>query len=102
MKKITLILGLVLITSFYAGSSKADGCYICAGGSYVKYSGSDNQDKRKAAKACGCTVSGTRGSCDAANLKILCSVENETNQSTNIACDKHDHDKEDGKETKTN
>ena len=85
MKK--LIFGFLVMMTF-AGTSLpalADGCYICSGGSYVKYSGQDNGDKRKAAKQCGCEVSGTRGDCSAANLKVLCSVKAEEDTSYKIA-----------------
>lgn len=80
------ILACLSICSFLmfgiVSSALADGCYICSGGSYVKYSGSDDQSKRDAAKKCGCTVSGTRSSCDAANLTILCSVKADTTDET--------------------
>lgn len=70
-------------------SAHADGCFICKDGSYVKYSGSDNATKRKAAKNCGCEISGTRSSCDAANLKILCSVRREQQEKVNLAQKRH-------------
>lgn len=56
---------------------RADGCYICSGqpNTYVKYSGDDSGAKRTAAQNCGCTVSGTTSSCNAANYKILCTVQ---------------------------
>ena len=69
------VLGLMLT----ANLAQASGCYICSGGSYVKFSGSDSQAKRKAAKACGCKISGTKSSCNAGNLKILCSVKKDAN-----------------------
>ena len=80
MKKI-LFLALTMCTmAVTIQPAFADGCYICRGNpvSYVKYTGTDNQDKRKAAKNCGCDVGGTRGSCDAANLKVLCTVQTES------------------------
>lgn len=86
MKKI--ILGLVLVSTLFGVTGKvyADGCYMCNGGeSFVKYSGDDNQDKRKAAAECGCKVTGTRGDCSAANLKVLCSVKADVNDPYKIA-----------------
>lgn len=58
-------------------SIQADGCYICQGSAntYVKFSGTDSFDKRKEAEKCGCKVSGTTSSCNAANFKILCTVQ---------------------------
>lgn len=86
MKKILLTVFAVSLFSFgLSGSAKADGCYICSGGSYVKFSGSDTQEKRKKAKACGCNIGGTRGSCNAANLKILCSVKKEQKEAFKLA-----------------
>lgn len=78
MKKLVLIvLIMFVVTLGYLNSAQADGCYICKGGSYVAYTGDDTQDKRKAAQACGCEIGGTRGDCSAANLTVLCTVENE-------------------------
>lgn len=86
MKKVMIILAITAFVFIgYSMQAQADGCYICKGGSYVKFSGTDNADKRKAAKACGCAIGGTRGSCDAANLKILCSVENQTEEVLKLA-----------------
>ncbi|MBX7148581.1 hypothetical protein K1X76_05800 [bacterium] len=85
MKKVLLMLAVGFIVAGYSTLAKADGCYICSGGSYVKYSGDDTQEKRKAAKECGCQVSGTRGECDAANLTILCSVQNEKEETMKVA-----------------
>ena len=72
MKTLLAIVGLTLAASF--GLARADGCYICQGGSYVKYRGEDNWDKRHKAEGCGCKVQGTTSSCSAANNKVLCSV----------------------------
>ena len=89
------VFGLSGVTSVYA-----DGCYICEGGSYVKYSGGDDQTKRKSAKACGCTITGTRGDCSAANLKVLCSVKNESmDQNERLACSEIKADKQNKNET---
>lgn len=99
MKKIfiTSVAFVGLMLSF-ATNVQADGCYICSGGTYVKYTGSDDQDKRKAAKACGCQVSGTRGDCSAANLKVLCTVQNEIDESLKLACkDKNNSEEDDQK-----
>lgn len=86
MKRLVLSLMCVVALAGIARPAFADGCYICSGGDgYVKYTGEDNQDKRKAAKACGCQVSGTRGDCSAANLKIMCTVENEKDESVKLA-----------------
>lgn len=85
--QLKLILGAAalsgaLLISGAAGDLRADGCYICSGQSntYVKFTGNDNGAKRAAAKNCGCTVSGTTGSCNAANYKILCTVMNDKGQ----------------------
>ena len=82
MKKILLVasffiiaFGLIVVDT---GITKDyTGCYICRGksGTYVKYRGSDTFDKRKKAKSLGCDVGGTSGSCDAANYKILGTVD---------------------------
>ena len=56
-----VLLSLVFTLHLSAGSG---GCYLCEGGGYVKYTGSDDYDKRKKAKdQFGCKVSGTTGSC---------------------------------------
>lgn len=86
MKKLILSMAsLVLLTLVFATPARADLCYICEGGSYVKVNGSDTQDKRKAAKACGCKITGTRGSCDAANLKVLCTVKKPVDEKLKVA-----------------
>ncbi len=82
MKKI-IFLSLMILT--IAGSiiintgvtKDYTGCYICRGksGTYVKYRGSDDYSKRKKAKSLGCDVGGTTSSCDAANYKILGTVD---------------------------
>lgn len=61
-------------------TAQSDGCYICQGQpyTYVKFSGKDDWDKRNRAEACGCKVSGTTASCDAANYKILCEIPADT------------------------
>ena len=79
----TLTLALALIGT--SGAALADGCYTCEGGDYVQFSGSDDQSKRKAAEDCGCKIVGTRSSCDAANLTILCTVANESQSSNQYA-----------------
>jgi len=78
MKKLIYLVGFIVATFFFVGTAQADGCYQCQEGGYVKYSGSDNATNRKAAAACGCTINGTRSSCNAANLKILCTVQADT------------------------
>ncbi len=58
--------------------AESGGCYICQGQkehTYVKFEGKDTWGKRKQAEACGCKVSGTTASCDAANYTILCEVK---------------------------
>lgn len=80
MKKLVIVTLAVLGLMLTANLAQAGGCYICSGGSYVKFSGSDSQAKRKAAKACGCKIGGTKSSCDAANNKILCSVKKESKE----------------------
>ncbi len=77
MKKIIFLLTAVILFNI-SMPVLADSCYICNGGeAYVPFSGTDDSTKRKAAEQCGCKVTGTRGDCSAANLKKLCSVENE-------------------------
>jgi len=92
----TLMMATVaaMAAGFFGGSLYADGCYICKGksGSYVKFSGSDDYDKRKQAKACGCDVGGTTSSCNAANYTILCTVSfnmdgNKSNLLANKSCE---------------
>lgn len=65
MKKLLgMVLALGFIITIGAMSDlRADGCYLCQGGGYVKYIGSDTFDKRKKAEKIGCKVSGTTGSC---------------------------------------
>lgn len=54
------IFGVMVVPSM----AHADGCYMCQGGGYVKFQGSDTFDKRKKAKEqFACTVSGTSSSC---------------------------------------
>jgi len=63
MKK---LLALVVTLAFLAPAfvARANGCYMCEGGGYVKYNGDDTFAKRKEAKEkFGCNVSGTTGSC---------------------------------------
>ena len=83
---ITTIAALTMVLTL-AGTAPAfaDGCYICSGGSYVKYTGGDTQDKRNKAKDCGCQISGTRSSCDAANLKVLCTVVKDSTAADKLA-----------------
>ena len=73
MKKlIASVFGLVIAFAgvYYA---YADGCYLCKGGGYVKYRGSDTFRKRKQAKKkCNCKVTGTTSSCS--NPKCTVSV----------------------------
>lgn len=85
MKKFILSMATLALIFGVSGLAQADGCYICKGGGYVKHSGSDDASKRKAAKNCGCEISGTRSSCDAANLKILCTVKKETQDKFKLA-----------------
>jgi len=63
MKKIALFIFVSFSLFFISQAAKADGCYLCSGGGYVKYNGDDTFDKRKAAAAQGCQVSGTTSSC---------------------------------------
>jgi hypothetical protein len=69
----------LFLSAIFPAAVKADGCYICGGqsGTYVKFTGSDNFEKRKEAEKCGCKISGTTSSCNAANYTILCSVWND-------------------------
>lgn len=54
--------------------ARADGCYVCGPGTFVKYKGSDTWASRHKAEACGCKIQGTVSSCDGVGAKILCSV----------------------------
>ena len=57
-----MISGLMLMC--VAPTAMADGCYMCEGGGYVKYTGDDTFEKRKKAQEkFKCKVSGTTGSC---------------------------------------
>ena len=57
-----VVSGLMLLGT--APAAMADGCFLCQGGGYVKYTGDDTFDKRKKAKEkFDCTVSGTTSSC---------------------------------------
>lgn len=95
MKKTLIVFGVSFALLMGSLPAFADGCYICKGGSYVKFSGSDDQSKRKQAKNCGCEITGTRGSCDAANLKVLCTVQVDQNENVKLACDDKKHDDDD-------
>ena len=65
MKTISMI--MFFLVFFFslgtAGGLRADGCYLCKGGGYVRYAGSDTFNKRKKAEKIGCRVTGTTGSC---------------------------------------
>ena len=64
MKKVFAVLSLVALLFAFAQPARADGCYLCQGGGYVRYRGSDTFAKRKQAKKkCGCKVTGTTSSC---------------------------------------
>lgn len=56
----TFVVGVLLLAPSMA---RADGCYLCEGGGYVQFVGSDTFELRKKAQAAGCKVSGTSGSC---------------------------------------
>ncbi len=81
MKKLLVSTGALIFCLFmiveYSTAKDYTGCYICKGksGTYVKYRGSDDFSKRKKARNLGCEVGGTSGSCDAANYKILGTVD---------------------------
>ena len=48
-----------------APAAMADGCFLCEGGGYVKYTGDDTFEKRKKAKEqFDCKVTGTTSSCN--------------------------------------
>ena len=75
MKKVTVLICLFsLISILVTNKVYADGCYICRGGSYVKFKGDDSEEKRKDASKCGCRVVGTQNPCDEKKVKILCTV----------------------------
>ncbi len=67
---VALVAALALVPSVPA---RADGCYLCEGGGYVRYRGSDTFAKRKRAREkCGCKVTGTTSRCT--NPKCTVSV----------------------------
>ncbi len=73
MKKLVAVLGFFAILGGGVYYAYADGCYMCEGGGYVRYRGSDTFAKRKEAlKKCKCKVSGTTSSCS--NPKCTVSV----------------------------
>ena len=75
MKKVTVLICLFsLISILVTNKVYADGCYICRGGSYVKFKGDDSEEKRKDASKCGCRVVGTQNPCDEKKVKILCAI----------------------------
>ena len=57
----------VAMGGFFLGSvpmAMADGCFLCEGGGYVKFTGDDTFEKRKKAKEkFDCKVNGTTSSC---------------------------------------
>ncbi len=63
MKKLIFLIVLGTALVHLSPSARADGCYLCSGGGYVKYNGDDTFDKRKQAANIGCQVSGTTSSC---------------------------------------
>ncbi|MCD6497735.1 MAG: hypothetical protein J7M25_05435 [Deltaproteobacteria bacterium] len=64
MKKVLAAMTLALALGAGTYQAKADGCYLCEGGGYARYRGSDTFAKRKAAlKKCKCKVTGTTSSC---------------------------------------
>ena len=64
MKKLVAVVSFLLLTAAVAVPAHADGCYICAGGGYARYRGSDTFAKRKEAqRKCGCKVTGTTSKC---------------------------------------
>ena len=66
---VLVTLGILATPSF----ARADGCYICGPGTFVRYKGADTWGQRKKAEACGCKVQGTVSSC-AGTAKVLCEV----------------------------
>ena len=60
---LSIAISLISIAGLFGGTAYADGCYLCEGGGYVKFKGSDTFDKRKKAQSLGCKVTGTTGSC---------------------------------------
>lgn len=66
MKHRFVVLTLLSLSLFFISlpDALADGCYLCSGGGYVKYTGEDTFDKRKKAKEMfSCIVNGTTSSC---------------------------------------
>ena len=66
-------------------TARADGCYICAGGSaphckdYCRYSGPDTFDARKTCERKGCKIGGTASCPTAVNYKV-CSAPTQSTQ----------------------
>ena len=84
MKKYLLMFVLVALPMMASSIAQADGCFLCSGGGYVKYTGDDTFDKRKKAKEeFGCEVSGTTSSCS--NPKGSLSQINESTETVKIA-----------------
>lgn len=56
---------IVMLFSMIASTpARADGCFLCEGGGYVKFAGDDTFAKRKEAlEKFSCKVSGSTGSC---------------------------------------
>ena len=70
MAFVALVAALAFVPTVPA---RADGCYLCEGGGYVRYRGSDTFAKRKKAREkCGCKVTGTTSRCT--NPKCTVSV----------------------------
>lgn len=67
MKHIIAFIVIIGASLVLLPSAFADGCFICSGGGYVKYIGSDTFETRKKAEAqFGCQVTGTTSSCNGA------------------------------------
>lgn len=82
MKKLVsaVLYAMVLCGAGVASQARADGCYICTGGSscgeQCRYGGSDTGDARKACEKRGCKIGGTKSCSTAANVKT-CSLRDE-------------------------
>ncbi len=78
------LFSLSLLPIFSVSIARADGCYICGGGSapackdYCRYSGSDTFAARKACESRGCKVSGTASCPTAVNYKVCMSSVDES------------------------
>ena len=70
------MIAMILIFGF-SFQAKADGCFICENGQYVKYRDEETESKKREAAACGCSVVGTISPCKVKDTDIMCTVMNQ-------------------------